>query len=63
MSTAVLDKPKPDIANEIWTTEEVAAYLGISTDLVRSEAKKGKIPATQIGSIWRFSSAKIRALC
>ena len=49
--------------DEIWTTEEVSEYLKVSPDTVRNEAKKGKLPgAFQVGSLWRFRSAKIRQL-
>lgn len=45
---------------EIWTTEEVAAYLRVSPDMVRIEAKKKRIPgAFQIGTLWRFRRDEI----
>ena len=49
--------------DEIWTTEEAAQYLKVCENTVRTEAKRGKIPgAFQVGSLWWFSSQKIRQL-
>jgi excisionase family DNA binding protein len=43
----------------IWTTDEVAAYLKISPDMVRLEARKGRLPGFQVGSLWRFRRDRI----
>ncbi len=56
------ERKQPPLDAEIWTAEEVAGYLGVSDDTVRSEAKKKKLPGFQVGSMWRFRAEKIRAL-
>lgn len=50
-----------DPDRENWDIEDVAAYFDIHRDTVRSEARKGGIPAFKVGDKWRFKSAKIRA--
>lgn len=55
-------RPENVPIDEVWTSEEVAEYLKVSAETVRSEAKKGRIPAFQVGSLWRFNSHKIRQM-
>lgn len=51
--------PVPDTA--IWTTDEVAAFLKISPDMVRLEARRNRLPgAFQIGTLWRFHADKVK---
>lgn len=40
--------------DKIFTVEEIAEYLGITTDTVYRKARTGEIPAVRIGRIWRF---------
>lgn len=43
-----------------WLTlPEVAEYLRVSKDLIYRLAQKGKIPASKVGTQWRFKKEKI----
>jgi len=43
-----------------WMTlEEVAQYLKVSKDSIYRLAKKGEIPASKIGNLWRFKKEEI----
>lgn len=43
-----------------WMTlQEVAVYLQLSKDMIYRLAQSGKIPASKVGSRWRFSRERI----
>ena len=45
---------------DTWlTVKEVAQYLKLSTDLIYKLAQQGRIPASKVGSAWRFKREKI----
>ncbi len=44
---------------EFLTIDEVAKLLKVARSTVYRMAKEGKIPATKIGRVWRFSSLRI----
>lgn len=48
--TAKPKKPKGDV----WTAQDVAAYLRCSDRHVTNLAKRGVIAGKQFGNIWRF---------
>jgi excisionase family DNA binding protein len=41
------------------TVKEVAQYLKLSPDLIYKLAQQGKIPASKVGTAWRFKREKI----
>lgn len=41
--------------------KELAAYLGVSTDTIRRAVRKGELPATRVGTAYRFDLRQIRA--
>lgn len=41
------------------TVKDVAEYLQLSMDMVYKMAQQGKIPASKIGSQWRFKREEI----
>jgi excisionase family DNA binding protein len=46
--------------NDRWMTlQEVAEYLQVSRDLIYRLAQKGKMPASKVGSQWRFKKDKV----
>lgn len=45
--------------NDIWTIEEVAAYLRVSERTVYDWAQKGNIPCGKLGTAWRFKRSEI----
>jgi excisionase family DNA binding protein len=38
----------------LWTVEDVAAYLQLQPETIRSMARRGELPAIKIGKVWRF---------
>ena len=45
---------------DTWlTVKEVAQYLKFSPDLIYKLAQRGKIPASKVGTAWRFKKQKI----
>lgn len=44
----------------LWTVEDVAAYLKLQPETIRSMARRGELPALKIGKVWRFHK---NALC
>lgn len=45
---------------DTWlTVKEVAQYLKLSPDLIYKLAQQGKIPASKVGTAWRFNREKI----
>ncbi|MBM4330812.1 MAG: helix-turn-helix domain-containing protein [Deltaproteobacteria bacterium] len=45
---------------DTWlTVKEVAQYLKLSPDLIYKLAQQGKIPASKVGTAWRFRREKI----
>lgn len=40
---------------DFYSLAEAAATLGVSSELLRREAKLGRVPARQIGDRWVFS--------
>ena len=43
----------------LLTIEEVAEYLSLSRDTVYRMSQGGKIPATKVGSQWRYDAKEI----
>jgi excisionase family DNA binding protein len=48
-----------DDAAEIFTLDEVAAYLKVGKRTVYRLASSGKIPAFKLGGTWRFRRAEL----
>lgn len=44
----------------LWTVEDVAVYLKLQPETIRSMARRGELPALKIGKVWRFQKS---ALC
>lgn len=46
--------------NERWSSlEDVAEYLGVNKDTVRSWIRKKSIPAHKVGRLWKFRLSEI----
>lgn len=41
------------------TVQDVAKYLQLSMDMIYKMAQQGKIPASKVGTAWRFKKEKI----
>lgn len=46
-------------AGGVLTTEEAAAHLRTSAEIVKAQAEAGEIPARKLGDSWRFSRAAL----
>jgi len=47
-------KPEP------WVSlEEIAEHLGVSTDTVHRWIRKRKMPAHQVGRLWKFKISQV----
>ena len=44
----------------LWNVEDVANYLRLEPDTVRSMARRALIPGIKMGRMWRFRSKDIR---
>lgn len=47
------------VLDTLMTLEEVAAYLRLSRDTVYRMVQKGKIPASKVGTQWRFRKIEV----
>ena len=43
----------------LWTVQEVADYLRLKPETVRSMARRDELPAVKLGRVWRFRSTEI----
>ena len=46
----------------LWTVGEVAAYLRLEDETVRTMARERRIPAIKVGKAWRFRASEIRLM-
>jgi excisionase family DNA binding protein len=44
---------------DVFSTEELAAYLKLPESTVRQQVREGKIPGVKVGKAWRFHKAAI----
>ncbi len=49
-------------ADPLWTVEDVADYLKLQPETIRSMARRGELPALKIGKVWRFQQRRIQAM-
>src|SRR6266700_2835028 len=47
--------------DEVLTLEEVAAFLKLSPDAIRSRAEEGDLPGRRFGNEWRFARLAVLA--
>jgi len=40
--------------------KELAAFIGVSTDTIRRAVRKGELPATRVGTAYRFDLRHVR---
>ena len=43
----------------LWTVDEVAGYLKLQPETIRSMARRGELPAIKLGKVWRFQKTAI----
>ena len=44
----------------LWTVEDVALYLRLESNTVRSMVREGKLPAMKVGRVYRFQRSTIQ---
>ena len=57
-----LNYPIDDHTSPLWTVEEVASYLKLQPETVRSMARRGELPAIKLGKVWRFHKIAIQEM-
>ena len=50
------------ITGPLWTVEDVAGYLQLQPETIRSMARRGELPAQKIGKVWRFQKHAIHEM-
>ena len=53
------DSVSTNMQNRWMTLQEVAEYLQLSKDLIYRLAQSGRIPASKVGSRWRFRRERV----
>ena len=56
------DPVSTNMQNRWMTLQEVAEYLQLSKDLIYRLAQSGRIPASKVGSRWRFRRERVDRL-
>ena len=56
---SVLGNSVIDLTSPLWTVDEVADYLKLQPETIRSMARRGELPAIKLGKVWRFRKAAI----
>jgi excisionase family DNA binding protein len=46
----------------LWTVDDVADYLKLQPETIRSMARRGELPALKIGKVWRFQRKAIHEM-
>jgi excisionase family DNA binding protein len=49
-------------AEPLWTVEDVADYLQLQPETIRSMARRGELPAIKLGKVWRFQRNAIHSM-
>ncbi len=49
-------------SDPLWTVDDVANYLQLQPETIRSMARRGELPALKIGKVWRFQKKSIHNL-
>jgi excisionase family DNA binding protein len=62
-SISLMEVKNPGTANDpLWTVEDVADYLQLQPETIRSMARRGELPALKIGKVWRFQKQAIHEM-
>lgn len=48
-----------EITEPLLTVDELAEYLRLEPQTIRTLAREGKIPALKVGRIWRFRRSEV----
>jgi excisionase family DNA binding protein len=61
LNTLATADPKPS-SDPLWTVDDVAAFLKLQPETIRSMARRGELPALKIGKVWRFQKQAIHEM-
>ncbi len=61
-SSPLFEQTAMDYTSPLWTVEEVAGYLKLQPETVRSMARRGELPAIKLGKVWRFRKTAIHEM-
>jgi excisionase family DNA binding protein len=53
------ENDSPAISDTLWTVEDLAEYLKLQPETIRSMARRGELPAIKLGKVWRFQRIAI----
>lgn len=60
---SLLDNNELDVLTDpLWTVDDVADYLKLQPETIRSMARRGELPALKIGKVWRFQRHAIHEM-
>jgi excisionase family DNA binding protein len=62
ISNLLLENSTIDTTSPLWTVDEVASYLKLQPETVRSMARRGELPAIKLGKVWRFQKTAIHEM-
>jgi excisionase family DNA binding protein len=54
-----LENNVTDLTAPLWTVDDVAGYLKLQPETIRSMARRGELPAIKLGKVWRFKKSAI----
>jgi excisionase family DNA binding protein len=61
-SSPLFEQTSMDYTSPLWTVEEVAGFLKLQPETVRSMARRGELPAIKLGKVWRFRKTAIHEM-
>jgi excisionase family DNA binding protein len=62
-SISILDVNNSSLFTDpLWTVDDVADYLKLQPETIRSMARRGELPALKIGKVWRFQRKAIHEM-
>ena len=51
-----------DFTDPLWTVDDMAGYLQLQPETIRSMARRGELPAIKLGKVWRFRKTAIQEM-
>jgi excisionase family DNA binding protein len=57
-----LDNHFIQLGESLWTVDDVAEYLKLQPETIRSMARRGELPAIKLGKVWRFNKIAIHEM-
>jgi excisionase family DNA binding protein len=61
-SDTLVERANINPSAPLWTVDEVASYLKLQPETIRSMARRGELPAIKLGKVWRFNKIAIHEM-